>query len=157
MRGQLKIQEMAFVLIALVLLFALGGVFFTSWRVHNAQTEVTSLQEYAGGQLLSHLVNTPELQGSCQGCLSWDKAWVLAQENTSLGDEWNLDYASVQVLGDNTTCTSQNYPGCGSITLIKGSTYGTARRAFTAVCYWDNTIGQERCQLGMLLVSGGKA
>ncbi|MSS74693.1 hypothetical protein EXS73_00555 [Candidatus Pacearchaeota archaeon] len=157
MKGQLKIQEMAFVIVALVLLFALIAVFFTSWRLHSVKGEVEALQEYAGGKLVSQLVNTPELQGSCQGCVSWDHAWVLAEGNYSLADRWNLDYLEVQILGVNRTCTAQQYPECGSITLIRGDAYGTAQRAFSAMCYWDPSINQERCQLGMVLASGGKA
>ncbi|MBM3230131.1 hypothetical protein FJZ22_00540 [Candidatus Pacearchaeota archaeon] len=157
MRGQLKIQEMAFVIVALVLLFALLAIFFTSWRLHSVKDEVTALQEYAGGQLVGQLVNTPELEGPCQGCVSWDSAWILAQRNGTIGDRWNVDYLAVEILGINQTCTGQTYPACGQITIVPGKAYGTAQRAFSAVCYWDHTIKQERCQLGMILASGGKA
>jgi hypothetical protein len=157
MKGQLKIQEMAFVIVALVVLFALVALFFVSWRLHSVQGEVETLHEYAGGKIVSQLVNTPELGGSCHGCLSWDNAWVLAQRNNSLKDRWNLDYLEIQIVGVNQTCTRQTYPSCGTMVLIPGEAYGTAQRAFGAVCYWDQNIEQERCQLGMVIASGGKA
>lgn len=157
MKGQLKIQEMAFVIVALVVLFALIAIFFVSWRLHSVRGEVETLQEYAGGTLVRQLVNTPELGGSCQGCLSWDNAWVLAQRTNSLKDRWNLDYLEIQILQVNRTCTAQTYPSCGKMVLIPGEAYGTAQRAFSAVCYWDQSIAQERCQLGMVIASGGRA
>jgi hypothetical protein len=157
MKGQLKIQEMAFVLVALVVLFALAGLFFTSWRVHSLRGEVEALQEYGGGTLVRQLANTPELQGSCQGCISFDKAWALATLRIPLAEQWNVDYLSIQLLGNEQSCTAGSFPNCGSLSLVNGSAYGTAQRAFAAVCYWDASLNQERCSLGMVFASGGKA
>src|SRR3989339_757807 len=63
-RGQLKIQQMAFMLIAVTLFFALVGLFLIVFVFSGLKGSATALQEKNALLLVTKLANSPEF--SCE-------------------------------------------------------------------------------------------
>ena len=59
-RSQMKIQQTAFMLIAMTLLFVLAGVFFLGFKLSGLKKQALSLEENNALLLVSKLANSPE-------------------------------------------------------------------------------------------------
>jgi hypothetical protein len=59
-KGQMKIQQMAFVLMAIVIFFALVSLFYFSIRIRSLQKSALSLREEEAKELIRKLAVTPE-------------------------------------------------------------------------------------------------
>ena len=153
-RGQLKIQEMAFVLLAIVIFLALVGLVVFSFRLQGLRATGESRADEQAQSLLQGIIALPELQGTCQTCLDFDKARALQIQNRSLAKEWQLDYLMIERSSGIGACTAGTYPNCKELTLIAGSQYGRALRTFASICYWDAEHEHERCDLGSVYASG---
>ena len=61
-KAQLKIQEMAFILVAIVFLFSLVFLFFARFQYAQMQEQAKVLREFRTVQLLRAVAGLPELQ-----------------------------------------------------------------------------------------------
>ncbi len=161
-KGQIKIQEMAFVLVALVVFFALVGLLYLSYRLHGVREAASDLEAEQAAALVRRIAGTPELRwGACAGCIDLDKAVVLGEHNrTSFYREaWGLDYLQIERLypvpAQPRACSTGTYPACSTLTLLNASSYGVTSQAYVSLCFWDAQIEQERCELGVIYASGG--
>ena len=59
-KGQMKIQQMTFMLVAVTFLFILVGMFFLSMRLYDLKKTATNLEEKNAMLLVSKLANSPE-------------------------------------------------------------------------------------------------
>ncbi len=158
--GQLKIQQMAFVLVALVIFFALVGLIYFSFRVKNIESSATGLKEDEAKSLVKKLVSTPEFSFTvedCSACVDLDKVLSLKGRRTYEGF-WNLDYLAVEKIypSEDRECEKSNYPECNRITIINTTEKtGEITRAFVALCRWeDSKQGYFKCELGQIMASG---
>lgn len=161
-KGQLKIQEMAFVLIAFAVFFSLVAVIYLKLRLSQVEKSADELKEGAASSLLSNIAAFPELGWKgCKGCIDLDKAIImkeLEKRNKSIGRSWKLDYLEIKILyplKDSRECVLGIYPECGSILLLnKSKNYGIAKDAYVNACYWNNEMGSEKCVLAKIIASG---
>jgi len=65
--GQLKIQEMAFVLVAVVFLFSIVFLFFVRFQSAQLTEQAQFLREYRSISMLESVAGMPELQCALQG------------------------------------------------------------------------------------------
>ncbi len=158
-QGQLKIQEMAFVLVALLVFFALVTLLFVKLRTGSIQEQADTTREEAAQQLALVLAATPELAWSaCVGCIDLDKALMVQKEEEKLHlyqELWKLDYLAIERLYPRPTeraCSAGTYPDCHFLTLINGSVYGVSARSFVSLC--RRYDAQIRCELGVIYASG---
>lgn len=161
MKGQLKIQEMAFVLIALVVFFALLGLFLVKWRSGSLQEAAGDSREAATQQLLLVLANTPELGLSgCTNCIDLDKALVVQEQEAAskmYSQLWKLDYLALKRVypeKNESECSLTNYPDCDTLTIVPGDNFGTSSRVYVSLCRRDAEKNQEICELGEAYASG---
>lgn len=155
MKAQLKIQEMAFVLLAFIFLAGIGLLFYVSIRSGGLEQSAQTLAEEGTIGTVASLPSLPGLQGPCPQCLDLDGLYTLLLLNrTSLLDHWDLDYLQIVKDARNITCTSTTYPDCSTLTLTRSTSYGSATRAFVAACFWDRTLQQERCEIAAAYASG---
>jgi len=88
-KGQLKIQQMAFMLMAVTLFFVLAGMFLLTIKFSGLKESATILEERNAILLSTKLANSPEF--SCGGafgtkrinCIDLDKILALKTEITS--------------------------------------------------------------------------
>lgn len=90
-KAQLKIQEMAFVLLAVVFLFAILLLFFARFQMSSLQKSATAIREERTTDMLRTIASMPEL--SCSGeanCIDEDKlkAFELSTTKSRYSELW---------------------------------------------------------------------
>ena len=159
-RGQMKVQEMAFVLVALMIFFALVALLYISFRnssLHQSAREVSDERAQAAIRVLAA---APEIAWSeCKGCVDEDKLFLLKErlaKNVSVRTLSQYDYIALDIIYPPRTggeCMPGNYPFCNHTTVLKErSDYGIAFSSFVTACHWDATE-REICELGTLSLS----
>lgn len=162
-KGQVKIQEMAFVLVALAVLFGLVILMYFSIRLNTLQSGAQLFKDDSARALIRSLPSFPELQwAECSSCIDLDKAIAfkaLNGNNSVYGTIWELDYLKIERVypeNENKECSIGNYPDCNALTLIDTPKPDSAPvRAFASLCRWDDNFMQEVCELGIIYASGG--
>lgn len=160
MRGQIKIQEMAFVLVALMVFFGIIAVLYLSVQGSLLSQKAREQSDERAIHAVRVLAATPEFTWSeCPECVDLDKVFVIKKQlsrNASLRGLWDYDYLVLEQLypaqagGE---CTPASYPACNRTTVLAPSgAYGVASSSFVTLCRWDP--GQQRvCSLGRLSIS----
>ena len=97
-KGQMKIQQMAFMIVAVFLFFALVGLFFIRIQLNNLQNSYGELQKEQTISSLEVIANMPELNcGDGKSlCIDKDKLRIMSG---SLGEAYSFIWpvASVKV------------------------------------------------------------
>ncbi len=159
----MKIQQMAFMLIAVMVFFALVGLIIAAIGFSGLKEKATALQEKNAMLLASKLANSPEF--SCrqnENCVDLDKI-ISLKDNIDKYKKGNKNFWGVsgieiiKIYPENSgfvECNSQNYPNCNKITLISGE--GTAPDNFVSLCRkeFDSATytTYDKCELGKILV-----
>lgn len=162
--GQLKIQQMAFMLIAVTFLFILVGVFFLAINLENLKKTATGLEEENALLLISKLANSPEFScgnsfgSSRTDCIDFDKLIVL-QKSNKYQNFWGVAKIQIRKIypEGNTICTEENYPDCGIINLLDKKTNSTAFSSnFVSLCRKElsERIIYDKCELAILMIAG---
>ena len=163
-RGQLKIQQMAFMLIAVVLFFALVGIFVLVIRFSGLKQTSTILQEENAMLLVSKLANSPEFAcGSSFGnhklsCIDADKIMVLREHISAYIGFWGIAEIQIRKVYPDSgiECNSKNYPDCGIINVYsKNVNKLPASSNFVALCWKESsdTGVYGKCEIARLMVS----
>lgn len=161
-KGQLKVQEMAFVLVAIMIFFAIVAIFYISVRFNSLENRVIDQRSEEAKETIRKLAYTPEFawtSGDCEGCVDMDKALLLKDQSRKYYQNlWNLDYLSIEVLYPKREgeCTKSSYPNCKSLVIInKTSNFGTVEGSFVSVCRQEfSQRGYARCELGIIYAAG---
>lgn len=167
-RGQLKIQQMAFVLLAITLFFVLAGIFALIFLMAGLREGATALEEKNALLLVTKLANSPEF--SCGGaydsdrvnCIDADKVMVLSKNIDKYYRFWglqNIEIRKIYPKGATSVCTLSNYPDCNSIKIKSspsGDVSGYYLENFVTLCRkaQDNRgVVYSKCDIAKLLVS----
>lgn len=163
-KAQMKIQQMAFMLIAVTLFFVLAGIFFVTIIFSNLRESASLLEEQNALLLVSKLANSPEFScgeafGSTRiNCIDSDKVMALKNNIGEYSGFWGIDGIKIKKIypEDERVCISENYPDCGEINLFSGS--GTGVSNFVALCRKENIGGQiyDKCELARVIVYYGE-
>jgi len=159
-KGQMKIQEMAFVLAAIMIFFAIAALFYINFRISGLRQGVEEQRSQEAQEIVKKIASSPELSlnKECESCIDLDKALVL-KESKAYKNFWNLDYLKIEVIYPNKKqgeCIRGNYPDeCSGITIAnKTKDFGTAMSAFAALCRYDATSRTKKCELGKIYAAG---
>lgn len=164
-RAQLKIQQMIFMLIAVVFLFILVGLFFLSIRLYNVKQVASSLEEQNALLLVSKLANSPEFScgnafgSSRTSCIDFDKLMALKEHADEYSNFWGVAKIEVRkVYPDegNIICDETNYPNCGIVQILdKSVNTSPAESNFVSLCRKELTSSMiyDKCELAILMVS----
>jgi len=164
--GQMKIQQMAFMLIAVTLFFALVGLFIVNVLFSGLKESATVLEEKNAILLASKLANSPEFScGDSFGtsrvnCVDFDKTMALKKNVKAYSDSDFWGVSGIEIVKiypltqGNTLCTVENYPNCGRLEVLKASS-GTGVSNFVALCRKENVEGlvQNKCELAKIVVT----
>lgn len=161
-KGQIKIQQMVFMLIAVIMFFALVGIFVLSFKFSNLKESAAALEEENAKLLVSKIANSPEF--SCENafgnkidCIDADKAMMLKNKLKEYKDFWgvsNIEILKIFPEGE-VICTSQNYPECNRIIFDLEKTTGTYVSNFVSLCRKESFKGSvyDKCELAKIMVS----
>lgn len=154
-KGQMKIQEMAFVLIAIMIFFAIVALFYINFRVSGLRQGAEIQRGEEAQEMVKKIAAMPEFAltaRECESCIDMDKVMAL-KEKKEYQNFWGLDYLRIESIypqKPEKECIRGNYPDCTSITLInKSKDFGSAKSAFVALC--RNEFLQQgyiKCELG---------
>ena len=161
-RGQLKIQQMAFVLLAITLFFVLAGIFALVFLMSGLSGDATALEEKNAMLLVAKLANSPEFScGRAYGsdkinCIDADKIMVLSKSMDRYSKFWGVNSIEVRKIypeEDTSICTLSNYPNCNSIKIKSGTGY--VRENFVTLCRkeQDKGVTYDNCDIAKLMVS----
>lgn len=153
-KGQLKVQQMAFVLVALAILFGMVLLLYFSITLRSMGKEALELNREEAGELVKSIASSAEFGLSdCPNCVDLDKLMLLKYRN-SYKEFWNLDYLRIDKIypiANEKECELSNYPECSTITLIKKEV-GSPSSAFVSLCRWEREY--RKCELGRIYASG---
>lgn len=161
-KAQLKIQEMAFVLVAIFVFFGLAALFFLTVNLSGVKEQVQDLNQEQAKQLAFQFANTPEFNwydDKCVSCADSLKALLFKDKRDIYIPYWNIDYLQFEIIYPEKSgeCTLQNYPDCKTITLVNRTDYyGTPASAYIALCRHERLAAggsYPKCELGMIHVS----
>ncbi len=157
-KGQFKIQQMVFVLVAILIFFGIVAVFYVSVKFGSVKQDVQEGRQEASMMQARKMVGTPEFIWTswedCASCVDLDKVFLL-KNRTSYQGFWKdialLKVVRVQPKYLTRECNSVNYPRCNEITLIEKGGF-QSYDSFVSLCRYDNEIGETRCELGKIIV-----
>ena len=158
-KAQLKIQQMAFVLVAFMVLLGVAGVFYVSIKSSSLEESVSDLKHERASEIARKLASSPELswiENDCSVCLDVDKALVL-KDKESYDEFWSKDIGLIRIqrvypLSENRECDA-NYETCDRITIyeLDNAEYVT-EEAFVALCRYTGTEEGKKCELGKIML-----
>jgi len=144
-KGQIKIQQMAFMLIAVTLFFVMVGLFVLSFRFAGLKNSANLLEEKNALLLVTKLANTPEF--SCGGafgtdkinCVDLDKISALKNNAVRYLEFWGGGIYNILVITSDET-----------IDIFSKGVGGYSAENFVTVC--KNDQDGEKCDIGRLIV-----
>ncbi|MEK6760569.1 MAG: hypothetical protein AABX93_01450 [Nanoarchaeota archaeon] len=159
--GQLKIQQMAFMLMAITLFFALVGMFFLTIQVSKIRESASVLEEKNALLLVTRLANSPEFScGNSFGitaisCVDSDKIMALKNKAEDYNGFWgtsNIEIRKIYPATNPVECTSSNYPNC-NIIKINEEEIESEYSNFVSLCRKEIANGQtyNKCELAKLM------
>jgi len=160
-KGQVKIQQMAFMILGLTLFFILVGMFVLSYFLSDLGEKKNALKEEEATVLALSLANSAEF--SCGGafgtvktnCIDLDKLFALKEKADDYKILWGVDGIEILRLSPEfeNECTDANYPDCSILKVVE-SEKGIDKSAFVSVCYKAKigTSFYDKCEIGKLVV-----
>ena len=161
-RAQLRIQEMAFMLLAVFLFFALVGLFAFTLVYINISDSASQIAEDRTLSSVTSLADTPEM--SCvaakSNCIDGDKLINLVGKDI-YGGLW--PYSSLRVIkfsgfnkeeNELIACTKANYPNCDAFNVYdKEVDNERAISSFVAICRkeLENGYTYDRCETAKII------
>lgn len=163
MKAQMKIQQMAFMLIAVTLFFALVGVFVIAVKFSGLKQSATELEEKNAMLLVTKLANSPEL--SCEGafgvqrtnCVDADKVMMLKNDIDRYSKFWEVSNIEIRKIypESEVLCEIGTYPNCGIMRILDKGVSGFDASNFVTLCRKENQEDNtyDKCELARLMVS----
>ncbi len=164
--GQMKIQQMAFMLVAVTLFFVFVGLFFAMIIFSDVKKSAEILEEKEAILLVSKIANSPEFScgnsfGSTRiNCIDSDKLMALKKNLGKYSGFWGVSGIKVRKTFPKEDriieCSSENYPDCTEITFFSSS--GTGVSNFAALCRKEKTENsiQDKCEIANIIVYYGE-
>jgi len=163
--AQMKIQQMAFMLIAVTLFFVLVLMFFLVVKFAGLKETASELEEKNAMLLVSKLANSPEFScGNSFGknkinCVDADKIMMLKENIEKYKDFWGASNIEVKKIYPKTknarTCELGNYPDCDSIRVYSKEISGFDASNFIILCRKETSEGEtyDKCEVAKMMVS----
>ena len=160
-KGQLKIQQMAFVLVALMIFISMAGIIFFSVYLSDLRKDVQDLRDREAREIVRKIASSPEFvfsPESCVSCVDFIKILKLKDLN-EYKKFWNLDYLVVEKINNKTKSEKKecetSINDCDRITIIGNDNY-SAKSSFVTIVTWDESLGggNYRYELGKIYASG---
>jgi hypothetical protein len=163
-KAQLKIQQMAFMLMAVTLFFVLVGMFVLVMIFSGLKESAQELEEKNAILLATKLANSPEF--SCGfsfeetklACVDADKMMVLKENVDRYNNFWGISNVEVRKIfpaESDVECSFGNYPDCNILKLREREMVGTGEaKNFVSLCRKESFEGEvyDKCELAIITV-----
>ena len=163
-KAQMKIQQMAFMIIAIVMFFALVAIFMISFKLSSLKKEADLLNERNALLLVTKLAESPEFAcgeafgGKRISCIDFDKVLVLQNNIGLYSNFWgvsNIEIRKISENNQNIKCTYSNYPNCDYLRIISSNVSGSDYSTFVSLCRKESHNSQiyDECTLARFILS----
>jgi hypothetical protein len=164
-KGQFKIQQMAFMLMAVTLFFALVGMFIIAVKFSGLKESATALEEKNAMLLVTKLANSPEFScgeafGSSRiNCIDADKVMMLHENIDKYINFWGVSNVEIRKIypseDSKIICDLGNYPDCNVIQLRSKEVTGYDMSNFVSLCRKESFDEEvyDKCELARIMVS----
>ncbi len=157
-RSQFKIQQMSFMLLAVILFFILVALFYLTIQYRSLHQQATQLEEDRASGIAQFLADSSEF--SCPDknyCVDTDKLIVLKNRST-YKEFWPVSSITIRKFDEkeNKECTKANYPDCNIFSVYKNDKVTSSRTLgnFVALCRYElieNYLNRV-CELGRISI-----
>ncbi len=108
-KSQTKIQQTAFMLVAVTLFLALAGIFVLGFGLSGLKNKASNIEEENAILLASKIANTPEFScgqafGNKLNCIDMDKVLALKSEIQNYGNFWGIEDIKIRKIYPPYTC-----------------------------------------------------
>ncbi len=159
-KGQLKIQEMSFMLIAVVLFFILAGLFAVSMIYSNLHKSATQIEEEKTYSAIMNLAGSAEFSCGKPNCIDADKLIALASEQSGVYKKF-WSFSSLVIVTESglnkkesemIECTKGNYPDCDKIVVFDKNKDETIKKTFVALCRKESENNRiyDKCEIAKI-------
>ena len=156
-KAQYKIQQMAFMILAVVFFFILVGLFFLGWQYKNIKSNAEQLQKEEAISSLRVIADMPEL--NCNSgrsfCIDEDKLNALINSSyNSYNDFWPVEsikvYRIYPKFEKEIKCPGLN---CNYFAVYDSKKANKEYAAYVSICKKIKQQGfvYEKCEIGKLL------
>ena len=154
-KAQFKIQEMSFMMLAVVLFLIMAGLFFLAVYYRNLQKLATNQDEENAVLTSQQLAYYPEF--SCGSlCIDSDRL-IAMQDRKAYENFWpveSIEIRKVYPSGAKVDCSRTNYPDCNSFSVFNKG--GNLRKvsSFVSLCRKEkvNDMAYTRCELAKITI-----
>lgn len=163
-KAQMKIQQMALMLLAITLFFAFVLVFVIAFKFSGLKQESKALEEKNAMLLVAKIANSPEFScGESFGnartnCIDADKVMMLKQNIAQYKNFWGVAAIEIRIVypeAKSAECTLSNFPDCSIIKVFsKNKNMGTSSSNFVSLCRKEVSegIGFDKCDIARLII-----
>ncbi|MBW6442441.1 hypothetical protein K0A97_01500 [Patescibacteria group bacterium] len=169
-KGQMKLQQMAFMMIGVTIFFLFVGLFFARIIFSNVQKAAEEIKERDALLLVSKLANSPEFScGESFGtfkinCIDGDKLIALIDNIEDYriqgANFWKVDGITVRKIYPQDSsyqgfeCSPENYPECSEFKVLDPQDKGIGVSNFVALCRKEQKEGlvQNKCEIAKIFV-----
>jgi hypothetical protein len=165
-RGQMKIQQMAFMLMAITIFFVLVGMFVIVFQLSSLRRGAEDLSEKNALLLVSKLANSPEFScgnsfsGAKTNCIDFDKFLIMKAYSSKYSNFWgktvsNIEIRKIYPEENDIECTEITYPNCNYLKIFDKDLSGTYISNYVTLCRKEGESGTyyDKCELARLFVS----
>lgn len=159
MRAQIQIQEIAFVLLALILLFGLVLLIFSMFQIAKTRELAIYLQKEKIIAMLDSIANMPEFSCKKAYCLDEEKIiGYIEKENKEIYNNlWKKSRIAIIKVERiypkrSGNCNAHNYPNCKTYIIYNSGKDYQAYSTFMPLCYYNSEISSVKCDIAKLIV-----
>jgi len=161
-KAQMKIQQTAFMLMAITLFFVMVGIFLVGFKISGIKSSAENLREQNTLLLVSKIANSPEF--SCgvdfegnSNCMDSDKLMALKKNIGKYEGFWDVSGIEIRKIDGEekeVICELSNYPDCNKIILFADNK-GIYTGSFVSLCRKAGSSGYfyNKCELAKVMVA----
>ncbi|MBU0958005.1 MAG: hypothetical protein KKF56_04320 [Nanoarchaeota archaeon] len=157
MKGQFKIQQMAFMLIAVIVFFMFVLLFFLIFQGSGMRETAEKLRMDKAEGIAQAIADTPEF--TCgTNCIDTDRVMVLLNRTSYYQSQfWSVTKIKIAEMyprdGD-VTCNLENYPNCDYYNVYDLNKPGSSVESYVSLCRREkkDTGIHNVCRLGKIIV-----
>jgi hypothetical protein len=161
-KGQMKIQQMAFMLLVVTLFFVLVGLFFTSIALNKLKHSKDDLEKENAALTATNLAKSPEFScGASFGttklnCVDFEKAFILSKRG-NYQDFWGVEGIEIRKIypkESNKVCNEETFPYCELLVIKEPEELGNDKSTFVSLCHKEPYEGgnYNKCEIARLIV-----
>ncbi len=155
-KGQLKIQQTAFMLIGVIFFFVLVGMFLLATQFRNFQQQANELEQERASYIARFITGLSEF--SCGDfCVDTDRMLIL--EDRSIYKEFfPVAYIKLRKMSSDNEikCSRENYPDCNLFEVYENNNIesSSSTSSFVALCRHEKLEDYpiQVCELGKIII-----